>query len=139
MQKGTPWVWRKLAVPEQAEPDDKPAWRKAWQVVRTGIIALNGRLASLMQLLQEEASLVVDVTWDPPSVNNGIINGTTVVTVPGAEVGDRVLASFSQPLPVGYFITATVTAARQVTVVIDNRSGGTVDLASGTLSLKLWA
>jgi hypothetical protein len=137
MQTGTPWVWKKLPIPDQIDLAE-PKVVKAWNTFRQAIITLNGRLASLMQLLQAEASLVVDAVWDPPNVLNNAFT-SVLVQVPGAELGDKVIVSFTQPLPAGTYLSGSVNAPKQVLVVLDNRSGGALDLASGRLSVKVWS
>ena len=72
-------------------------------------------------------------TWDPASLAAGS-SVTTTITVAGAALGDFVLASFSLSLQ-GLFLTAYVSAANTVTVVLGNLTGAAVDLASGTLSV----
>jgi hypothetical protein len=57
---------------------------------------------------------------------------TTTVTVSGARLGDYASASFSLNIS-GITLTAYVSANDTVTVRFQNESGGTVDLASGTL------
>ena len=56
------------------------------------------------------------------------------VTVTGAALGDFALASLGVDTA-GLTLTATVTAANVVTCVLNNTSGGTVDLASSTLKV----
>ena len=75
----------------------------------------------------------VQAVWDPPSVAAGS-SVTTTVTVPGAALGDYAHASFSLSLQ-GLQLTAYVSAANTVTVVLGNLTGVAVDLASGTLSV----
>lgn len=70
-------------------------------------------------------------TYDPPSLISGGYAATDV-TVTGAVLGDFALASFSNDLQ-GVVVTAYVSAADTVRVVFYNGTGGTVDLASGTL------
>jgi hypothetical protein len=72
------------------------------------------------------------VTYDPPSLADG--DGvTTTVTVTGAALGDYVTGvSFSLNLQ-GITVTAWVSAANTVSVRFQNETGGTLDLASGTL------
>lgn len=55
------------------------------------------------------------------------------VTVTGAALGDLVLVSGSVDI-VDLQLTATVTAANTVTVVVSNSTGGTVNLASQTIT-----
>lgn len=74
-------------------------------------------------------------TYDPPSLASGVTQSTTV-TLTGATVGDAVTCSFSLVLS-GTQMRAEVTAANLVTVYHRNDTGATVDLASGTLTVKL--
>lgn len=53
------------------------------------------------------------------------------VTVPGAKFGDFVRVAAPYTLS-GITVTAYVSAADTVTIRIQNESGGTLDLASGT-------
>lgn len=74
-------------------------------------------------------------TCDPGSLPDG--SGETVtVSVPGAVTGDFAVASFSQPLQ-GVMITAWVSNAGVVSVRFQNETGATVDLASGTLRVRV--
>jgi hypothetical protein len=75
-------------------------------------------------------------TYDPPSLIDGA-GTTTTVTVTGAALGDFALASFSLDLQ-GISVTAYVSAADTVSVRFQNESGGTLDLASGTLKARVW-
>lgn len=71
-------------------------------------------------------------TWDPASVADGAQTNTTV-TVTGAQLGDVVSVSFSLAVTAGAFMVGHVTAADTVTVTLFNKTGGALDLASGTL------
>lgn len=75
-------------------------------------------------------------TYDPPSLADGA-GATTTVTVSGAALGHFALASFSLDLQ-GISVTAYVSAADTVSVRFQNESGGTLDLASGTLKARVW-
>lgn len=75
-------------------------------------------------------------TWDPPSINNGA-QASTTVGVTGAAFGDTVLASLDRDLQ-GMQITAFVQSAGNVTVILKNDSGSTVDLVSSTLRIDVW-
>jgi hypothetical protein len=72
-------------------------------------------------------------TYDPPSIASGA-STTTTVTLTGVALGDKVSAAFSRSLS-GLTMTAYVSAANTVTVVLANLTGGAVDLASGTLTV----
>lgn len=74
-------------------------------------------------------------TYDPPSLADGA-GTTTTVTVTGAALGDIVQASFSLDLQ-GITLTAYVSAANTVSVRFQNESGGTLDLASGTIQVRV--
>jgi hypothetical protein len=72
--------------------------------------------------------------WDPAAISNGA-NVNTTVTVTGAAVGDAVAVGFSVALTIGMILTAHVSAANTVTVLLHNISAGaSVNLASGTLT-----
>jgi parallel beta-helix repeat protein len=68
---------------------------------------------------------------DPISLADGA-QTTKTVTVANAAVGDPVIASFSNSLQ-GIALSAYVSAADTVTVVFQNETTGTIDLASGTV------
>ena len=70
-------------------------------------------------------------TYDPASLVDAA-GATTTVTVTGAALGDLALPSFSLDLQ-GITLTAYVSAANTCSVRFQNESGGTLDLASGTL------
>lgn len=74
-------------------------------------------------------------TWDPGSLADGAKEAKDV-TATGAAMGDFVLVSFSLDL-VDVTLTAAVTAADTVTCLLNNESGGTVDLASGTVYVRV--
>lgn len=74
-------------------------------------------------------------TYDPGSLADGA-GVTTTVTVTGAALGDIAVASFSLDLQ-GITLTAWVSAANTVSVRFQNESGGVLDLASGTLKVRV--
>lgn len=74
-------------------------------------------------------------TWDPASIANGA-SASTTIPVAGSEIGDFVEASFSNSLA-GLLMGAYVSSAGTVTVVLYNNTGGAVDLASGTLRVRV--
>jgi hypothetical protein len=77
------------------------------------------------------AQLSDEVTYNPASLVDGA-GVTTSLAVEGAQVGDRVEVTFSEPLQ-GILFTGWVSAAGTVSVRFQNETGGTIDLASGTI------
>jgi hypothetical protein len=73
-------------------------------------------------------------TYDPPSIAASGTT-TTTVTVTGLALGDAVVASFSLSLG-GLMMTAYASSANTATVVLFNPTGGAIDLASGTLTVR---
>ena len=70
-------------------------------------------------------------TYDPPSLVDGS-GVTTTVSTPGARIGDASVVAFSNNLQ-GITATAWVDVSDQVSVRLQNETGSTIDLASGTL------
>lgn len=91
-------------------------------------------LATLTKL--PSARLSGSKTYDPPNLTAGATT-TTTVTVAGATLGWAADASFSLDLS-ALVMTAYVSAADTVTVVLYNPTGGAVDLGSGTLTGFAW-
>lgn len=74
--------------------------------------------------------------YDPPSLVDGA-GVTTTVVITGAALGDAVTAvSFLNDLQ-GITLTAWVSAANTVSVRFQNETGGTLDLTSGTLRIRV--
>jgi hypothetical protein len=80
---------------------------------------------------------VGSTTWDPASVADGDDTFTNV-TVTGCTVGMPASVSLTTLGTNDVLITGHVTAADNVRVVMLNRSGGSLDLASGTLRATCW-
>ncbi len=74
-------------------------------------------------------------TYDPPSLSAGA-GATTTVAVSGAALGDFVRASFSLDLQ-GITLSAWVSAAGSVSARFQNGTAGALDLASGTLRVRV--
>jgi hypothetical protein len=111
----------------------------ALNVVRaTGVVNL-GRGLSLQGGATIKKHLSGTKTWDPASIAPGQYDFTTV-TVTGAALtsSDTALAGFSNAVPAGCFLLASVTAADTVTVTLLNLTTAAVDLASGTLRCDVW-
>lgn len=81
------------------------------------------------------APLSSSVTWNPPNLVNQA-SETTTISVAGAVSGNYVQVSFSLDLQ-GLSLTGYVSAADTVTVILSNLTGGAVDLASGTLKVRV--
>ena len=86
-----------------------------------------------------DCPLVGSATYDPPSMATLTQAVATTVTVTGASAGDLCTASFDNGTtdPQNFDISAYCFAPDTVTVRMFNRSGGTIDLASGTLSVRV--
>lgn len=82
------------------------------------------------------APLTGSATWDPPNLASGASEITTI-TIAGATLGMIPIISFSLDLQ-GLSLNAYVSAANTVTAVLSNLTGGSIDLASGTLSAKVF-
>jgi hypothetical protein len=78
--------------------------------------------------------LIGSATYDPPSLVDGD-GATTTVTCTGAVLGMFATASFGVDLQ-GITVTAWVSVANTVSVRFQNETGGTIDLASSTLTVK---
>jgi len=74
---------------------------------------------------------IYSATYDPASLADAA-GATTTITVPSAILGDACVASFSLDLQ-GITLTCYISAAKTASVRFQNESGGTLDLASGTL------
>ncbi len=80
--------------------------------------------------------LTGSATWNPGNIADGD-EQTQTVTVTGAALGDFVTAvSFSLDVS-DLQLTADVTVANQVTCVLSNSTGGNIDLAEGTVRVRV--
>jgi hypothetical protein len=77
------------------------------------------------------------VVFDPPSLATNIVGVIQTLTVTGAAVGDFCLASFSTDLN-GMTLLAWVSVANTVMFQFQNKTAGTLDLASGTVRVRVW-
>jgi|TARA_R100000093_G_scaffold17027_1_gene9678 hypothetical protein len=77
----------------------------------------------------------VEKTWDASAIADGNEEALEV-TVPGASLGDFVMSSFSLDVA-DLMLTAAVTAADTVTAVLANNTGGSINLDSGTLRVRV--
>ena len=81
----------------------------------------------------QKTNLFGSVAWDPGSIAKNDTE-VKVVSVPGAALGDFVLASFSLDI-LDLTMSAHVTAVDLVDVVLHNGSAGAVDLGAGTVNV----
>lgn len=104
--------------------------------IRQTVIDHNKVVDDLEKLRIGTAEFIGSATYDPASLLDGA-GATTTVTVTGAALGDFVTAvSFNNDLQ-GITLTAYVSAADTVAVRFQNESGGTIDLASGTIRVRV--
>ena len=82
------------------------------------------------------APLQASTSWNPSSMAHGEATSTTL-TVTGAAVGDLVTASHSTIGSNVVMISGHVQATNTVRVVLQNLTGSSLNLASGTLSVKV--
>jgi hypothetical protein len=82
------------------------------------------------------ATLDGSVTWNPGSIGDGN-EEVQEITITGVALGDFVLASFSLDI-VDLAITGAVTAADTVTIQLNNNTGGSLDLSSGTAYARVF-
>ena len=79
--------------------------------------------------------LVGSDTWDPGSIADGD-EEQKEVTVTGAVLGDFAIASFSLDVA-DLVLNAQVTGTDTVTCILANNTGGAIDLAEGTIYVKV--
>jgi hypothetical protein len=91
-------------------------------------------LYGLPDLRHGARELVAEAAWDPSSIAAGG-STTTTVSVPGARPGDFVQAAYSVATILPF--QAQVSAQDTVTVVAWNRTGAAVDLAAGTVRVRV--
>jgi hypothetical protein len=103
---------------------------------------LTATQVSLSTFARGQADVVA--TWAPGTIASQA-QASTTITVPEATAGDKVLASLTTLTTAACIISAHVSAADTVTVVIANLSGAAVtintdgDGATGTLSVLVFA
>jgi hypothetical protein len=93
-------------------------------------VGVGGSTASISKTLSATS------VWDPPSIVNGASSTQSGLVLNGVAVGDVVTAAHTSIVSPDWAIQACVTSANTVSVKITNNTGGTVDLASGTLRIN---
>ena len=75
-------------------------------------------------------------TWNPGSLSDGAGETSSSITVTGAALGDFAICSAPYDLQ-GISCNAYVDAANSVKIRLQNETGSTIDLASGTWKVKV--
>lgn len=78
--------------------------------------------------------LTFSAAYDPPNLADGAGTTTTIASA-GVVLGDFAIASFSLDTQ-GILITAWVSAANVISIRFQNETGGALDIAAGTLTVK---
>lgn len=91
--------------------------------------------AELIAMLTALRGLETSETFDAGSIVDGD-EESAEITVTGAVLGDFVLVSHSLDVA-DLAIVASVTAADTVTYQLLNNTGGTIDLSSGTVTVRV--
>lgn len=81
--------------------------------------------------------MTATTTWNPAEIADDAYE-SKAITVTGAAIGDPCYVGLTSVVAAGWILSASVTAADTVTVVLYNATGGAVDLASGTLRVDVW-
>lgn len=90
---------------------------------------------SLDRVVRAMKGLEGSATYNPPSLTNGS-GATTTITVAGAAFGDFCMAAFETDLA-SVMLSAWVAGTDTVAVRFQNQTGGTVDLPSATLRVRV--
>jgi hypothetical protein len=80
-----------------------------------------------------------EATIDPASLTTGTIGlgSPATITVPGAELGDFVVASYNGATS-GVAVAGSVSAANTVSLAFINPTAGTVNLAPGSVTVRVY-
>lgn len=98
--------------------------------------AVNSLLTDVMAVRAPLAGIISgSATYDLASLVDGA-GATTTVTATGAALGDFALVSHSLDLQ-GISCTAWVSATNTVSVRFQNETTGTLDIASGTIRVRV--
>lgn len=76
------------------------------------------------------------ITWNPGSLSDGAGETSASITVTGASLGDFAICSAPYDLQ-GITCNAYVDATNSVKIRLQNETGGTIDLASGTWKVRV--
>jgi hypothetical protein len=76
--------------------------------------------------------------WEPGTIASGS-QATTTIEAPGAALGDKVLVALTTIGAEALILSAHVSAANEVTVVLANLTGVSKTIAEGTLSVATFS
>ncbi len=82
--------------------------------------------------------LTATATWNPANLAADGNATSTTITVTGAALGDLAVATLSSIGANDVLVSAFIQAADTVRVVLLNKTGGAIDIASGTLTARVW-
>lgn len=82
--------------------------------------------------------LTATATWDPGNMADNAVAATTITVTGAAVLGSVALASHDQIGSNLVLVSAHVSAANTVRVVLLNKTGSALDIASGTLRVDVW-
>lgn len=105
-----------------------------WAVTTSG--SEDGNTPATFHAMAPLGWLTGSVTWNPASLADGVGETSGAITVPGAAVGDYVLVAPPYDLQ-DCVATGYVQDVNTVEIRLQNESGGTKDLASGTWRVRL--
>lgn len=106
------------------------------ELIGLPILTMGGVSIDAFPRWLSEQPLTGSVVYDPPSLADGTTTSTTLA-VPGARIGDQVELAAPYNLS-GVIATAYVNTTNTVTILLNNESGGTVDLGSGTWRVSVY-
>jgi hypothetical protein len=99
---------------------------------------LNGHQISISSFsIAGPAGEAPAATWAPGTIASGSVASTTIAA-PGAALGDKVMADLTSIGTGALLLSAHVSQANEVTVVLANLTGVSVTVASGTLSVVVF-
>ncbi len=78
----------------------------------------------------------VTFTWDPGSLDDGVGETSSAITVPGAALGSTAVQCIAPYDLQGITLNAWCDAANSCKARLQNETGGTINLASGTWTLQ---
>jgi hypothetical protein len=129
-------VWEKGEVVLAETPSATPSGSNGWIVTTAGTAGVDAVFTPCYGgIAIKEGSL----THDFGSLANGDKESVNVtITGGGASLSSTAIAELADTVPDGMFLTAQVTATGTVRVTLFNVSAGTQDLASQTLTVRVF-